>query len=221
MRKILFAALLVAAIIFAGSLLIRDPAASEDYALAEARIVQAIAEDERVLMLNDLPALDRLPPEVAELHKLIQLNLNNTNVADIGPVAGLTALRHLNMRDTRVRDLSPITGLPELLIVDLDESWVADLSPLVTLPKLRRIGLGDTQILSLEPATRIRSLEWINLHGSYAVDGSRDHYETLHRNDVAVNNGRAYQQDYRPDWIFRSKVRFGRLLERLGLKGRD
>ena len=217
MRKLAAAFLIFVAIVAAGSIWTRDTGADAAYAEAGALIEQAISRGDRVLRFDDLHALRDIPPRIAGLDGLIQLSLRNTGVSDIGDLAGLAKLQVLNLRGTRITDLGAVAGLPELEILDIGETWVADLSPLVSLPRLKRLDVGGTQLRTLEPATRMAELNWINLHGAYAIDGSQDHYEALKSAGVKVNNGRAMSENHRPDWIDRSKVRLQRAGARLGL----
>lgn len=217
MRKLAAAFLVFVAILAAGYVLTRDTGAEAAFAEAEARVAAAIAEKQRVLRLDGLSALEEIPPQVAEIEGLMQLSLNGTRVSDIGVVAGIEGLEYLALRDTRVIELDPVAELEALTILDLGGSWVSDLEPLSGLPHLERLGIGRTQLRTLEPATRIQGLKWINLHGAHAIDGSRAHYEALEEAGVQVNNGRAFRDDWRPDWVYRSRVRLARARDSLGL----
>ncbi len=217
MRKLAAGFLIFVAIVTVGIWWTRDTGAGEAYAQAEAAVARAIAEDAAVLHLDMFPNLTELPPEIVELDHLIMLSLRGSKITNVEVLKGLTGLQILNLRGTRITDLSPVAGLQNLEILDVGETWVSDLSPLAGLSKLERLDVGDTQLRTLEPATRIKNLNWINLHGAYALDGSKDHYEALGGMDVAVNNGRAFREDYQPDWMYRSKVRLARVRARLGL----
>ena len=66
---------------------------------------------------RSLPGLDiqKLEP-LAELHKLLWLDLRGTKVSDLRPLAGLTQLQHLQLHGTPVTDTSPLAGLADLTI---------------------------------------------------------------------------------------------------------
>ena len=118
------------------------------------------------------------------------------------------------MRNTLVEDVVPLAYLPNLDTLDVGESWVRDLTPLETAPVLRRLDLGTTWIASLEPLRAMPALGWVNLHGAFATDGSKGHYDALAAKGVTVNNGRAFREDYRPGFVFRQRVRLERLMRR-------
>jgi len=222
MRRLLVGLALFVLILGAGVIWTATPGTDEAYDLARARIAAAAEDDTRVLRFDDLPQLGTLPPEIATLDRLIRIDLRGTKVEDITALADLDGLKFLSLHSTLVRDIGPLAGLPSLEMLDIGETWVADIAPLVELPALRRLDLGHTQLRSLEPATRIPTLEWINLHGGYAIDGSAEHYQTLVETGRTVNNGRAFREDYQPDWLDRTRVRIGRIVHRarLGLNAR-
>ena len=217
MRRLLVALAVFVLILGAGIIWTANPGTKEAYALAEARIQAAREEDARVLKLNDLANLGRLPPEIAQMTDLVQLDLRGTLVSDISPLAGLSGLRVLNLRGTLVDDLTALEGLQALDILDVGETWISDISPLTDLPALRRLDIGQTQIKSLEPALRMSNLDWINLYNAYAIDGSADTYQALIGKGLTVNNGRAFRENYRPDLLYRTRVWVQRIVHRARL----
>ena len=195
MRRILIGVIIFALILGAGVVWTAKPGTEDAYAAAQARI-QAVREDgERVIRFNDLANLGDLPPDLVELTELIQVDLRGTAVRDIALLAELPNLRILSLRETFVEDLTPLSNLPKLDTLDISRTWVYDLSPLITVPALRRIDIGGTWIASLEPALEMRSLDWINMHQSFASDGSKVHYDALAAKGITENNGRAFQQN--------------------------
>lgn len=211
-------AFLIFVVLMAGAIWwLGDDGSDEAYAEAQEIIAAAVLAKPAVLHLDKLPNLKTLPPDIATLDRLVMLNLKGTKISDIDALGRLDRLQILNLRGTRVTDLEALSGMQNLEILDVGKTWVSDLSPLVELASLKRLDVGDTQLRSLEPTTRMAALDWINLHGAYAIDGSRAHFETLHSTGIQVNNGRAFRENYQPDWIYRSKVRFQRVRARLGL----
>ncbi|MDA8585234.1 hypothetical protein N9L47_03090 [Rhodobacteraceae bacterium] len=223
MGRLLIGLIMFVVILGVGVFVIATPGTSEAYAEAEKRIAAARDEDARVLRLDDLANLGRLPPELGEMTELIQINLRGTAIHDLTPLSGLKNLRILSLRDTLVEDLTPLSDLPKLDTLDISHTWVHDLSPLTTIPALRRIDIGGTWIASLEPALAMARLDWINMHQGYASDGSQQYYDALATKGVTVNNGRAFQDDFRPSVWFLTKLRISRSIKRvrLGLKALD
>ena len=68
---------------------------------------------------------------------LEHLDLRNTQVSDLSPLAGLTNLRYLYLSRTQVSDLRPLAGLTRLRYLYLSGTQVEDLSPLAGL----RVGI--------------------------------------------------------------------------------
>jgi GTPase SAR1 family protein len=66
-----------------------------------------------------------------------QLDISDTQVSDLSPLAGLEPLERLLAPGTQVSDLSPLKGLWRLRELDLSATQVSDLAPL-----LRHIGRG-------------------------------------------------------------------------------
>lgn len=188
--------------------------------LKEAESLVALAiDDGRVdLSLSDFPDLRRLPPNIVDAAVLEFLDISSTNISNIEGVEALVGLTHLEASQTRVADLSPLQGLSELKSLNLHDTWVEELEPLTSLTSLAELDIGMTQINSLEPVTRIPELRWLNLHSSYALDGSLEYYNELLEQVSQIEGGNAYRENYRPDSQYLSKVRFKRLLERLGVE---
>ncbi|NNE82171.1 MAG: leucine-rich repeat domain-containing protein [Silicimonas sp.] len=217
MRRLLVALAIFVLILGAGVIWTANPGTDEAYAAAESRIDAAIAEEARILRLSDLSNLGHLPPRIAEMTDLIQLDLRGTLVSDVSVLSGLQNLRILNLHGTLLRNVDPLAGLPALDTLDVGETWISDIAPLTKMPELRRLDIGTTQIKSLEPATRMERLNWINLHGAHALDGSQTAYQALIDKGLTVNNGRAFRQDYRPGFLQRLRIRVERIVHRARL----
>ena len=118
--------------------------AEKAYEAARAAIARARAEDATELVLDreECRALDRLPPEIAEFGALTQLDLVNTEVRDLTPLAGLTGLQLLRLNQTAVQDLTPLAGLTGLQTLWLNRTAVQDLRPIRDLPQLGEVRVG-------------------------------------------------------------------------------
>lgn len=192
-------------------------AARKDYARAEAQVAETIATGSTVVVLRDVPALRRIPDNLAEVERVTAFQARDTQLTDISVLADRTELLFVDVFGSRVSDLSPLAGLPELHHVVIGSTRIRDLEPLANLPALDRLDMNDVQIASLEPLTRADALSWVNLHGAYAEDGSQDHYTRLTEQVEEVYNGRAFELNYVPgdSWLWR--VRMNRLAEDFGL----
>ena len=131
----------------------KKSAAEKAYAAAEQLIARAKREGAVVLRLDreETHALEMLPPDIAELDDLRDLDLDNTKISDLTPLSGLTALTHLGLHYTPVSDVTPLSGLSALTQLWLDNTQVSDVTPLSGLTALTSLGLGGTQVADVRP----------------------------------------------------------------------
>jgi internalin A len=72
--------------------------------------------------------------------KLTELQLDDTPVDDIAPLASLTSLERLSLKRTRVSDLTPLKGLRKLQFLYVGGSPAADNVTAVQRPGLKISG---------------------------------------------------------------------------------
>lgn len=91
-------------------------AADDAYRAAQRLIAKAKEEglDKLDFDFPDTHALTGLPPEIADLPALRSLDLNNTQIADLSPLAALTGLGGLYLNNTQIADLRPLRTLVRL-----------------------------------------------------------------------------------------------------------
>ncbi len=99
-------------------------AADKAYKWAENEISKAKKMESNFLELDlkTARALNKLPPEIADLNKLTILHLGDTQVSDISLLSELKNLQHLDLANTQVVDLRPICtidkGLTQITTLD-------------------------------------------------------------------------------------------------------
>jgi hypothetical protein len=147
-------------------------AADEAYRAAEAAIAEAkrTAVEELWFHTETFRALDRLPLDVAALQSLRGLNLSNTRVSDLSPLAGMTGMRDLSLSNTRVSDLSPLAGLTRLRTLRLDNTQVIDLSPLAGMLGLEALLLSKTQVSDVCPIAGMTGMKTLLLDNTQVND---------------------------------------------------
>ena len=93
-----------------------------------------------------------------------RLLLDQTAVADLAPLQGLTGLQNLSFDHTAVADLAPLQGLTGLRVLSLGKTAVADLTPLQGLTGLQRLWLNQTAVADLTPLQGLTGLLrlWLN-----------------------------------------------------------
>ena len=73
-----------------------------------------------------------------DLKKMITLQLPNSQVDDLTPLASMGQLQIVILNNNQITDLKPLSGLTRLKKLDLANNKITDLTPLQTLK-----GLGD------------------------------------------------------------------------------
>ncbi|WP_136442966.1 leucine-rich repeat domain-containing protein [Pacificoceanicola onchidii] len=139
--------------------------ADKAYAGAEALIAKAKADGRQKLSLDreEFRALDRLPNEVRDLHRVVELDFSSTRVSDLSPLADMVWLKELNFYETPVDDLSPVSDLVELTFLGAGKTKVNDLRPLENLRQLDTLVVSGTEISDIQVLARLSRLEaiWI------------------------------------------------------------
>lgn len=83
--------------------------------------------------------------------KVTKLDLNETGVKDLAPLAGLPNLTILLLFKNGINDISPLTGLVHLETLDLRINNITDISPLSKMTKLTGLFLSNNQIEDISP----------------------------------------------------------------------
>jgi hypothetical protein len=124
----------------------------------------------------DLSSLDLADTRITDLRPLAgltglqSLDLGDTQVTDLTPLAGLTGLQSLNLWNTRVKDIAPLAGLTELHSLVLWSTNVDDLAPLVGFTRLRALDLRFTRVSNLAPLAGLTNLQTLDLRETRVND---------------------------------------------------
>jgi Leucine-rich repeat (LRR) protein len=147
-------------------------AADEAYRAAERLIDEAARTGAAELSLNreETRALAQLPEGIGRLDGLRVLDLKDTNLTDLAPLAGLTGLTRLRLHGTGVTDLAPLAGLTGLTELRLNGTWVTDLAPVARLTGLTTLWLDGTRVTDLAPLAGLTGLTELRLDGTAVTD---------------------------------------------------
>ena len=96
---------------------------------------------------------------------LRDLDAGFNNIADLGPLAGLSQLVKLNFGSNAIADLTPLSGLANLEELTLYGCAIRDISPLAALGKLRSLHLGNNPLGDISPLRDLTSLDSLNIAG--------------------------------------------------------
>ena len=143
--------------------------ATDDMAVAKARIADEAKQQTGSLDLSGLE-IAALPEEIRALTALQALDLNETQVSDLTPLASLTALLSLSCRSTQVSDLTPLASLTVLQTLECDFTQVRDLTPLASLTALLSLDCDSTQVSDLTPLASLTALQSLNCNSTQVSD---------------------------------------------------
>ena len=101
---------------------------------------------------------------------LQSLNLMNTQVSDVAPLAALNMLQRLYLADTQVSDVAPLAALNMLQSLNLAGTKVSDFAPLAALSMLQSLSLMNTQVSDVAPLAALNMLQSLDLEGTQVSD---------------------------------------------------
>lgn len=122
------------------------------------------------LDLNETWISDLRP--IAQFTELRRLELSGTKIHDLSPLAGLTALQHLDLFSTAITELKPLTSLFGLETLILDRTNVSDVRPLAPLVNLCELSLSGTTVSDVTALASLTNLETLDLSNTQVNDVS-------------------------------------------------
>ena len=96
---------------------------------------------------------------------LEHLDLQQNNISDVSPLAGLTQLRQLYLNGNSISDVSPLAELTQLTHLYLAGNNISDVSPLAGLTHLGVLGLDGNNISDISPLAGLTQLQWLYIRG--------------------------------------------------------
>jgi len=98
------------------------------------------------------------------------LDLQNNNISDITPLAGLTNLERLDLRVNNISELTPLAGLTNLTSLLLWGNNISDITPLAGLANLTELDLKVNNISDLTPLAGLTDLDYLYLSANNISD---------------------------------------------------
>jgi Leucine-rich repeat (LRR) protein len=114
------------------------------------------------LDLSRRPQTQDLSP-LAELRKLMFLNLSGTKVIDLMPIRYANRLTHLDLSHTSVFDLKVFNYLPKLTYLSVKGCQLLDPNFLTLVPQLRGLDLSETAFIDFYGLKDLTYLKHLNL----------------------------------------------------------
>lgn len=113
------------------------------------------------LNVSDSPLSDLSP--LAEFESLYHLEASNTGVTDIGPLQALGNLATLRLNGNSISDVEPLSDLGRLTSLGLRGNGIEDIEPLRGLDRLRFLNLGENRIADVSPLSEMKQLRYLYL----------------------------------------------------------
>ena len=97
---------------------------------------------------------------LANLTKLTYLNAGGNHIENLEPLTGLIRLRTLGLSGNRViADIAPLANLTALETLRLDKNVITDIAPLVGLTNLKELRIADNPIYDFGPLLQLEEVE--------------------------------------------------------------
>lgn len=109
---------------------------------------------------------------LAALGSLEFVSVYNTPVEDLRPLGGLEHLESLDARSTRVTQLPSLKRMVSLKRLSVSSLLLTDLSPLAGARSLWKIDFAYTLVTDVSPLAGIATLAWIDLSGTLVAPSS-------------------------------------------------
>ena len=113
------------------------------------------------LNLRDSHISDLRP--LAGLTQVDTLLLDNTQISDLRPLVSLNNIYFITLNNNQISDLQPLTSMNGLTTINLEKNRISDIKPLATLTKVRELTLNDNQITDIQPLATLRKLEQLHV----------------------------------------------------------
>ena len=121
-------------------------------------------EDEYIINGFDIRSIKEYP----EIKSAIRMSANVEN----GDLTrdNFLSVTSLNISDTGVQDIAPIAALVNLIALDASSNNITDISPLAELKKLTTLNLRNNSIVDISPLSRLINISTLYLDINEIVD---------------------------------------------------
>lgn len=113
--------------------------------------------------INDISFLNKF-------YELKYLNLDNNEIDDISPLAGLSGLERLMLSNNDITDISAVENLKNLASLQLNYNNISDISRISGLVSLESLGLAGNKIVDISALKNLRNLTALSLSDNQISD---------------------------------------------------
>ena len=100
------------------------------------------------------------------LSKTRVLNLSNTNLQDISPLAGFLQVRSLWLDNNKIKSLDSLGSLRNLVFLSLNNNNISNAEMIGEMSDLKWVFLNHNQIIDVDFASRLKTLKFLGLKGN-------------------------------------------------------
>ncbi len=96
--------------------------------------------------------------------------LQDNQVVDISPLAGLSNLWKFSMRENKISDMTPLAGMTQITSLDLSTNPLSDISTISTLTNVKNINFKNCSIDDIGALSGLTHLNHVTLNNNYISD---------------------------------------------------
>lgn len=126
--------------------------------------------DSASLVLVEMNLTDSDISDIGRLTSLESLSLSDNRLTSLGPVSQLTGLTFLQVSGNNISDLSPIRGLTKLKNLYIDGNPVTDFKPLYALTALRTLSMKNIEVTDAQLTELQEALPNCSIYADKAIE---------------------------------------------------
>ena len=134
--------------------------------------ISALADMTKLIKLQlPKPLIKDITP-LSRLTNLLELDIRENQISDITPLANLTNLQALTISVNPITDITPLSGLTNLLELYMWECQITDITAIVGMTKLEYFTASKNKITDITPLTNLTQLKGVNISNNQITDAS-------------------------------------------------
>lgn len=135
---------------------------NEAYEKARQKILNSKVAETTALTLS-FEKIGAIPPEITRLKKLEKLELHDTGIKDLNPIAGMTGLRSLTCGSNPIRDTTPLAQLVNLKYLSINHCRIKDISVVGNMKGLESLDVRDNHIGDIGMLRECKYLKYVDI----------------------------------------------------------
>ncbi len=112
---------------------------------------------------------DSIVPVLAQTR---MLNLSNSHLDDLSPIAGFLQVRSLWLDNNEIESVEPLEAMQNLVFLSLNNNFISNAKSLGELSGLRWVFLNNNQIMGVDFIHNLKSLKFLGINGNLVGDAT-------------------------------------------------